>query len=36
MGANQVSRRYAAGERNFRQAELKGISLTNDNNLIVR
>ncbi len=28
MDANEVLRRYAAGERNFRQADLRGISLT--------
>jgi uncharacterized protein YjbI with pentapeptide repeats len=27
MDANEVLRRYAAGERNFRQADLRGMSL---------
>ena len=28
MQANEVLKRYVAGKRNFRQADLKGISLT--------
>lgn len=31
MDANEVLSRYAAGERNFRQADWKGISLTKAN-----
>ncbi|WP_245894908.1 pentapeptide repeat-containing protein [Nostoc cycadae] len=31
MDANEVLRRYANGERNFREADWRGISLTNAN-----